>query len=174
MAFDETPVYVSDVAAGDEGTPNLMSSMYVQRAALASRPAQGNKGATFIASDDANGERLYWDDGSSWIDIGLIAGSAARAWCQVAASGALGSPDFNVASITDTGTGDRTVVWDTDFATSVYAVAIAPDNTTTNNIINNHEVDTYAAGSFRLRHYDGLGGITAVDQICGVAAWGQQ
>jgi len=173
MAFDETPVYLSDIAAGDEGTPNLMSSQYVQRAVLASRPAQGNKGVAFIASDDADGERLYWDDGSSWVDVGLIGGPL-KAWCQITSGGALSSPDFNVDTVTDSGVGNRLVNWLTDFATSVYAIAIAADADISTNNINSNEVTSYAVGSVRIKHFTGTGGDTASDQQLAVIATGNQ
>ena len=78
MAFNTTPVYVGPLVGGDVGSPNQGNSMYVQRAVLASRPAVGNKGVFFIASDDANGERLYWDDGAAWVDLGLIVTGGAQ------------------------------------------------------------------------------------------------
>ena len=40
----------------------------------------------------------------------------AKAWCTISAAGLLNSPDYNIASITDTGVGDRTIVIDTDFS----------------------------------------------------------
>ena len=46
----------------------------------------------------------------------------AKAWCRITAAGALESPSYNVASVTDTATGDRIVVWDDDFSTVVYSI----------------------------------------------------
>ena len=46
----------------------------------------------------------------------------AKGWCRITAAGAIESPDYNVDSVTDTGTGNRTIVWDTDFSTNVYVV----------------------------------------------------
>tara|TARA_R110000824_G_scaffold129400_1_gene290649 strand:+ start:408 stop:833 length:426 start_codon:yes stop_codon:yes gene_type:complete len=48
--------------------------------------------------------------------------SAAKAYCFINADGSLGSGDYNVASITDTAVGNRTVVWDVDFSDTNYAV----------------------------------------------------
>ena len=45
----------------------------------------------------------------------------AKGWCQIAAAGTLSSPSYNVASVTDTGVGNRTIVWDVDFSSGVYA-----------------------------------------------------
>ena len=78
MAFDNTPQYQGAIAAGDEGTPNLMNSLYVQRGTYANRPASGNKGVTFIATDGRNGlgagysEYIYWDDGTAWVELGAL------------------------------------------------------------------------------------------------------
>jgi hypothetical protein len=46
----------------------------------------------------------------------------AKAWCHITPPGALTSGSYNIDSITDSGTGDRTVVFDTDFADTNYAV----------------------------------------------------
>jgi hypothetical protein len=46
----------------------------------------------------------------------------AKGWVRIAAAGTIVSGDYNVASITDTGTGHRTIVWDTDFADTNYTV----------------------------------------------------
>lgn len=44
----------------------------------------------------------------------------AKAACHITAAGLLSVPDYNVASITDTGTGDRIIVWDADFTSVIY------------------------------------------------------
>lgn len=46
----------------------------------------------------------------------------AKAWCHITAAGALSSPNYNVASITDEGIGRRIVVWAVDFSGAVYTV----------------------------------------------------
>jgi len=45
-----------------------------------------------------------------------------KASVRIAADGTIVSDDYNVASITDTGTGDRTIVWDVDFDNANYTV----------------------------------------------------
>jgi len=47
----------------------------------------------------------------------------AKAWCSIQADGTLDSGSYNIASISDEGTGHRIIVFDTDFSTSVYAWA---------------------------------------------------
>lgn len=52
--------------------------------------------------------------------------SAVKAWCQftgAAGAEALGSPDYNTESISETATGDWTLAWTTDFSSSVYGFA---------------------------------------------------
>lgn len=51
--------------------------------------------------------------------------SAGKGWCSWEADGTIESPDYNVTSITDSGTGDRVIVWDDNQASAVYAVAFA-------------------------------------------------
>ncbi len=46
----------------------------------------------------------------------------AKGWCSIATDGSLESGDYNVDSVTDTGTGNRTIVWGTDFSSSIYVV----------------------------------------------------
>jgi CO dehydrogenase/acetyl-CoA synthase gamma subunit (corrinoid Fe-S protein) len=46
----------------------------------------------------------------------------AKAWCSITVAGALEAPDYGVASVDDTATGDRTVNFTTNFSTTVYAV----------------------------------------------------
>lgn len=64
MAFDETPVYVGAIVAGDPGSDNMLNAFLLQFAAIASRPAQGNKGVFFLGTDAEEG--FYYDDGSAW------------------------------------------------------------------------------------------------------------
>ena len=45
----------------------------------------------------------------------------AKVWCNITAAGALGSPDYNVSSVTDTGTGDRTINFTVSFSGTVYS-----------------------------------------------------
>ena len=45
-----------------------------------------------------------------------------KAHVSIAANGTMELGSYNVASITATGTGDRTIVWDTDFSSDDYTV----------------------------------------------------
>jgi len=46
--------------------------------------------------------------------------SAAKVWVRITDAGAIESPDYGTASVTDVGTGNYTIVFDEDFATTVY------------------------------------------------------
>ena len=98
----------------------------------------------------------------------------AKAWCHIAADGTItGSADYedayNIASITDTGTGDRTVVWDTDFSQTTYTVVSSwGDNT----VAGYASFLTYATGSVRIIIAANAGG--NADAPTGQAAYGDQ
>lgn len=47
--------------------------------------------------------------------------SAAKVWVMITAAGAITSPDYGTASVTDVDTGNYTIVFDEDFATAVYS-----------------------------------------------------
>ena len=93
--------------------------------------------------------------------------SAAKVWCQITAAGALNSPDLGVASVTDTGTGDRTVVLSTDFSSTVYSVLAISEG------IVFTRVASQEVGSFKIRIVDSDGS-TEIDKLNCVAAYGDQ
>jgi hypothetical protein len=89
---------------------------------------------------NSSGEQLIYDGGAAteqatqaeaeaesnvdkYIPPDLIKNSpgVAKAWCNITAAGALGSPDYNVSSVTDTGTGDRTINFTVSFSGTVYS-----------------------------------------------------
>jgi hypothetical protein len=94
----------------------------------------------------------------------------AKAWVQVPANGVIttsASNSYNVASVTDNGTGDRTVVVDTDFSNTTYcALSSAGDNTD----LSLRTAD-YATGSWNFKVYDGS---SLIDKLCASAAFGDQ
>jgi hypothetical protein len=91
----------------------------------------------------------------------------AKAWGSVASDGTLGSPDWNIASITKNSTGNYTITWDIDFSTSVYVpiAAMDGDNTT------GYDWGTFAVGSLVMNTY--LNG-SVNDRKFWIAAWGDQ
>ena len=74
----------------------------------------------------------------------------AKGWCRVDSTGALVSGSYNVASITDTDTGNRTIVWATDFASADYALF----HHVVGGVFNFILTDTFAVGSVRFNIYD--------------------
>jgi CO dehydrogenase/acetyl-CoA synthase gamma subunit (corrinoid Fe-S protein) len=95
----------------------------------------------------------------------------AKAFCVIEGAGTLQAGSHNVASITDTGTGDSTVVIDTDFSGSGYTVASNSydKDVTAFNVVCN----TFAAGSVRNATYD-CEGNALVDTQRGWIAYGDQ
>ena len=91
----------------------------------------------------------------------------AKAWASVASDGTLGTPDWNVASVTKNSTGNYTITWDVDFSGTVYVplAAVDGDNTT------GYDWGTFSVGSLVMNTY--LNG-SANDRKFWVAAWGDQ
>jgi len=85
-------------------------------AAAASGPSQANQTAIEAETDQ-----------DTYVPPDLLRKSpgVAKAYCQAAANGALDAGDYNVESITDTATGNRTIVFTTDFADTNYMGAVA-------------------------------------------------
>lgn len=78
--------------------------------------------------------------------------SLLKGFAKFTAAGTL-EADFNVSSITDTGAGDWTVVWDRDFASAEYVVSVtANHNPTVGNPVYCTPA-SQAAGSLQVRFY---------------------
>jgi len=90
----------------------------------------------------------------------------AKSWVSISSTGVLESPDYNVDDITDTGTGDRTVVIDTDHSTNVYTIT---SNGPADGTIE-ATADTRAVGSYRVRIY--VNDTTLTDQPSQHATFG--
>ena len=91
----------------------------------------------------------------------------AKQWCQKAQHGALNSPSYNTASLTDRGTGQATIVLATDFSTAVYSVVIGQPGDDSieagfnNFAVGSYDIDVYLSGGHN-------------DQVACVAAFGDQ
>jgi len=134
-----------------------------------------NDGSTFTNISAAISQAVQADieaetNEDTYIPPDLVKHSpgAAKAWCSILAAGTLESPSYNVTSVTDTGTGDRTIVWATDFSGAVYVMAAS--------VMQDTEVfphfDSLAVGS--VRHAITNSSSTLVDIATAVAAFGDQ
>ena len=96
----------------------------------------------------------------------------AKAWCVRARAGGLNSGDYNVASITDTGTGDSIIVITTDFADVNYVI-VASEMDSIDNIVDPHVTTAnIAVGQFQLEIRNVSG--AATDSAFGIACFGDQ
>jgi hypothetical protein len=97
----------------------------------------------------------------------------AKCWGSTAADGTKNTNDLNIASVTDTGLGNRLFVIDTDFSSSDYiAVASAGDE-----VGLTPRVSAFAVGSCRVYIYadpSGTGTHGLVDQPTYFVAFGDQ
>ena len=96
----------------------------------------------------------------------------AKAWCVRARAGGLNSGDYNVASITDTGTGDSIIVIATDFADVNYVI-VASEMDSVDNIVDPHVTTAnIAAGQFQIEIRNTSN--DATDAAFGIACFGDQ
>lgn len=97
----------------------------------------------------------------------------AKAHCHIATDGTLDSPSYNVASVTDTGTGNRTIVWDDDFSSVIYAPVTQQTEVAATSVGGHCIQASLAVGSmvFETRFADGSG---VTDFSTGTIACGDQ
>lgn len=168
VAEIKVPVTQAEAEAGTNTRFSLWSSQRVKQA------IDALSGVTQATQAEAEAESNV----NKYLPPDLIRHSPgiAKGWAQIATAGTLNSPSHNVASITDTGTGDRTVVWDTDFSGSVYSAHASTNEDSTRAI--RHGLTAYASGSVQLtcrQSDDGAGGHQAgalVDERGSIVAFG--
>jgi hypothetical protein len=96
----------------------------------------------------------------------------AKAWCVRSRTGALNTGSHNVASITDTGTGDSIIVIATDFADVNYVI-VASEMDSVDNIVDPHVTTAnIAAGQFQIEIRNTSN--DATDAAFGIACFGDQ
>jgi hypothetical protein len=110
--------------------------------AAAGGPSQADQAALEAETDE-----------DTYVPPDLVKNSpgVAKAYARITDVGALVAVSYNVASITDSGTGDRVIVWDTDFSSTNYQV-VGSDTGGNQGCTNNYA--SFAAGSVRLRIRD--------------------
>jgi len=95
----------------------------------------------------------------------------AKGYCRVAAAGTIVSGSYNVSSVTDVDTGNRTIVWNVDFANANYSALGSLGEDTNAGI--NIAFSSYATGSVGLLCRDTEANATSdLDNAC--AAFGDQ
>lgn len=104
--------------------------------------------------------------------IAALGDTGATAYCQITAAGALAATSKNIASITDVGTGDRTVVWDTDFGNTTYSVAHALLEENITGAQSQVYNSSLAAGTMKHRIYNES--VSLSDQLTSLVALGDQ
>lgn len=131
--------------------------------AAATVPAQADQAALEAETDD-----------NTYPPPDLIKHSlgVAKARCRISDAGLLETPNYNITSIADTGTGDRTIDWATDFSTSDVYVPIAATASTGTDIRKILQ-DTYAVGSVTHRIQNDAAS-ALIDMHTAVAAFGDQ
>ena len=113
------------------------------------------------------------EGGGNWRELfrrlaAAAATQAVRGYCRITDTGVLRSNSFNVTSVTDTGPGDRTIVWGTDFTNTNYAVLATLGQASALFV----DSDTWATGS--VRHVIYTSGIVFTDAETSVSAFGDQ
>ena len=93
----------------------------------------------------------------------------AKAWCVVDSTGTLSSPSYNIASVTDTGVGDASIVFDVDFSGTVYITLGSISQGTAGLGV---DFSGHAAGSVRRRIATDAGVLT--DATCSHTFFGDQ
>lgn len=90
-----------------------------------------------------------------------------KGWINFNGTGTIAERDsFNVTAITDNGTGDYTISWDTDFANANHCVIPSTNQ-------RDARINAQSAGSIRINTYDSLGNLADASIIC-VMAIGDQ
>lgn len=69
MAFNDAITYTGPFAGDDLGTPNLFNGLVLQYGTAAARPAAGNKGVIYWATDT---EIASYDTGAAWVDLPFL------------------------------------------------------------------------------------------------------
>jgi hypothetical protein len=120
--------------------------------------ATADKAATQAEMEAATSSTVFATPARTQNHPGVV-----KAWCRVVADGTLASPDYNIDSITDTGTGDRTAVFGTDFSSTVYAAVAGIQGD--GNFNTDIPVASFAVGSLRFVGYDGASKIDVVQSL---------
>jgi len=127
---------------------------------------------TKIADDAVDSEHLAAGGIDSEHLSATVKDSIIKGWVRFDGTGDCTPADsFNVSSVTDNGTGDYTINWDTDFANTNYCVVGSANRST--NYSACLQPDTFAVGSVRVFCVAGDNSKVDCDVVC-VMAIGDQ
>lgn len=122
---------------------------------LDSHPTRAHSDVTGIGASDHHGAAsiaLMESESSNdvWVRPDRLKRSpgVCKVWGGVVAAGTLTALNYNVSSVTDTGTGDRTVVFDDDFSTNVFSLVSDV------NAQHHPSVSSAAVGSVQIEIFD--------------------
>jgi len=90
--------------------------------------------------------------------------------CQITGAGLLRTPSYNVASITDSGTGNRDIVFDTDYSSTVFECGGCDSEG--NSAYRFLTYSAFATGSVKFRIFDADNNV--VDMASSNYGWGDQ
>ena len=96
--------------------------------------------------------------GAKFVPPDLVKNSpgVAKAWCRIDTAGTLVSPDYNIATVDDDGTGDRGVNMSVYFSSGNYTVSGMVSDITSGT----QRASNFAGGFFRLRVENTSGTLT--------------
>ena len=94
--------------------------------------------------------------------------SALKVWGITGGGGDLKAQDFNVASVTDTGTGDRMIVFTTAFSSTLYCSTIAMASNDTNQV---QVFMNYLGSASQIRHTAYSGDSALMSLYDAAASW---
>ena len=94
--------------------------------------------------------------------------SALKVWGITGGGGDLKSQQFNVASVTDTGTGDRMIIFTTAFSSTLYCSTIAMASNATNQV---QVFMAYLGSASQIRHTAYSGDSAPMSLYDAAASW---
>tara|TARA_R100000049_G_C1946930_1_gene92456 strand:- start:610 stop:1083 length:474 start_codon:yes stop_codon:yes gene_type:complete len=148
---------------GLQGTADRLNAGLLQYTTAASREAAGQTGRLHFATDTNQFSR---DNGAGYDNINPV--GAAKGYVSIPADGVNEVGLHNVDSVSDTGTGDRTIIWTIDFADANYTNAGLPHQ----DAESHHRTASVAVGSVRV--FIRNNSMTLVDVAHSHVAFGEQ
>ena len=134
-AIVDADLFIIDDGAGGTNRKTAASRI---KTYVGAAPAQADEAALEAETDE---------DTYAPPDLIKHSPGVAKFFVRIAAAGTIVATDYNVASITDTGTGNRRIVIATDFAANTWTVVSSQDDSTNTAINIETPASTFAVGS---------------------------